>query len=270
MATSVPPFDDATIERIARIMGDTGSGFTGTEIARLLQVAQIRDPGETTKWRRIAQALSDQQTATRSGNHVIVFIKVAMKPVRWSHDREGFNRMREDLNTVLAFNGLTLLNDGRVAHRQVARTHDEAAVAKRLRDEMVRRGGHGEIFKYCTQELIEEDCFGAVFETCKGLADRIRGMCGLDKDGHQLFEAAFEGSSPMIAFNSLRTSTELNEQRGLSNLAKGMFSAFRNPEAHEPKLRWHISEPDALDLLSIASLIHRRLDAAVVVRRKMV
>ena len=48
---------------------------------------------------------------------------------------------------------------------------------------------------------------------------------------------------------------------------KGMFSAFRNPEAHEPKMLWHVSEADALDLLSTASLIHRRLDTAAVIRQ---
>jgi uncharacterized protein (TIGR02391 family) len=47
---------------------------------------------------------------------------------------------------------------------------------------------------------------------------------------------------------------------------RGVFSAFRNPEAHEPKVHWHVSEADALDLLSALSLIHRRLDSAVVIR----
>lgn len=44
---------------------------------------------------------------------------------------------------------------------------------------------------------------------------------------------------------------------------KGIVSAFRNPEAHTPKLYWHVSEGDALDILTTLSLIHRRLDTAV-------
>jgi hypothetical protein len=36
--------------------------------------------------------------------------------------------------------------------------------------------------------------------------------------------------------------------------------AFRNPTAHEPKIYWPINEQDALDLLSLISLLHRRLD----------
>ena len=71
----------------------------------------------------------------------------------------------------------------------------------------------------------------------------------------------------MIAFNSLRSDTERNEQR-LANLMKGIVSAFRNPEAHEPKRFWHVSEADALDVLSTVSVIHRRLDLAVVIRKQ--
>jgi len=47
-----------------------------------------------------------------------------------------------------------------------------------------------------------------------------------------------------------------------------VFSAFRNPGAHQPKLAWHVAEADALDLLCTLSLVHRRLDKAVVLRRE--
>lgn len=38
---------------------------------------------------------------------------------------------------------------------------------------------------------------------------------------------------------------------------------FRNPTAHEARIRWDTSLEDAVDLLSQVSLIHRRLDTAV-------
>ncbi len=37
---------------------------------------------------------------------------------------------------------------------------------------------------------------------------------------------------------------------------------FRNPTAHEARVKWQMSKEDAEDLLSLASLIHRRLDGA--------
>jgi hypothetical protein len=47
------------------------------------------------------------------------------------------------------------------------------------------------------------------------------------------------------------------------NLMKGMFGALRNVTADAPKVSWNVTEQDALDLLTIASMIHRRIDAAI-------
>jgi len=59
------------------------------------------------------------------------------------------------VNGYLAFEGLLLREDGKFQRISVAQTLSEAAnTARRLHDEMVRRGGHAEIFKYCTKELI--------------------------------------------------------------------------------------------------------------------
>jgi uncharacterized protein (TIGR02391 family) len=72
-----------------------------------------------------------------------------------------------------------------------------------------------------------------------------------------------QAGMPFLAVGSLQTETERDEQKGLMNLTKGMVGAFRNVTAHAPKISWKVTEQDALDLLTIASLIHRRLDDAV-------
>ena len=64
----------------------------------------------------------------------------------------------------------------------------------------------------------------------------------------------------MIKINDLNTSTEESEQKGFANLIKGIFGMFRNTTAHAPKIKWEIGEEDALDIMSILSLVHRRLD----------
>jgi uncharacterized protein (TIGR02391 family) len=43
---------------------------------------------------------------------------------------------------------------------------------------------------------------------------------------------------------------------------KGLFSTFRNPAAHAPKVAWATLRSDALDILTLASMLHRRLDEA--------
>ena len=65
-------------------------------------------------------------------------------------------------------------------------------------------------------------------------------------------------------FNGLETDWERSEQTGLATLMKGIFSTFRNPTAHAPKVVWATSRADALDMLTLASMLHRRLDNATV------
>lgn len=66
----------------------------------------------------------------------------------------------------------------------------------------------------------------------------------------------------MLAINPRGSSSERSEQNGFANLIKGAFGMFRNPTAHEPRIHWPMSKSDAEDLLTLVSLIHRRLDAA--------
>ena len=147
-----------------------------------------------------------------------------------------------------------------------ARTVGQAAErAGKLRSELERRRVHPDVLRFCRAELLQENYFHAVLEASKSVAEKVRAKTGLTTDGSQLVDDAFgkKPTLPLLAFNSLQTDSEWSEHRGLMNIMKGVFSAFRNPTAHEPKVSWHVTEQDALDLLTLASLLHRRLDAAV-------
>lgn len=111
---------------------------------------------------------------------------------------------------------------------------------------------------------MQQNYFHAVFEATKSVADKIRAKSGCTSDGSRLVDDAFGLSSgvPALALNTLQNDTERSEHVGLMMLIKGMFSTFRNPGAHEPRISWPIGLDDALDLLTLVSMLHRRLDAA--------
>ena len=260
----VGQFDEDQVEAIARVLGDTDRGLTGSEIGRLLAKCGIDDPyPSSTKRDRLAWTLSECQRRDHSGKCVVQFVLAAMSPVRWTRTPESFEAMRSSLNEVLSFSGLQLGPDGQLRPRDKAKTLSAAQErTRRMRDKLASRDVHAQVLRFCQPDLLREDCFDAVFEASKGLFERIREMTSLELDGAELVDKTFLGESPMLAFNSLRTQSERSEQSGLANLMKGIFGTFRNPAAHAPKVRWPVSEPDALDLLSTLSLIHRRLDAA--------
>ncbi|WP_306440128.1 TIGR02391 family protein [Pandoraea anhela] len=102
-------------------------------------------------------------------------------------------------------------------------------------------------------------------EATKSIAAKVRTLSGLDGDGADLVQRAFALSKegpPILAINNLQTETERGEQRGFVNLVVGLFGTVRNPLAHNPKVEWPMSEQDALDILTLASLVHRKLDGA--------
>lgn len=268
MTTPVDPFPDAALEAVSAVLADTDNGLTGTEIGRILAACGLDDPAPgATKRHRLHAALSARQQRDRVGNCVAAFVHHAMNPVRYTGVAPLFEARRQDLNQALGFSGLVLGDDGRLRRTARTRTLSEAAQrANRLRNEMHRRRAHGEVLRYCREELVADDCFDAVFEAIKGLGQRIRDLSGVDDDGAALVTTVFalgQSNMPMYAINSLRTDSERSEQKGFVNLVTGVFSMFRNPAAHVPKVKWHVDEQDTVDLLSTLSLVHRRLDRAV-------
>lgn len=261
---SIPPFPPGTIEAVAKIVGDL---FSGSELTRLSSEVPLKDdPGEgNTKWRRLAHAVSSNQAKTQNGNALVKLLTVAMRPDRTLDRKQKADVARDELNQALSIVGLRVLDDGRVSPTKVARTDTEAlARTRRLRGLLEQRGAHAQVLVYCREQLLREEYYEAVFEAIKGLGARFRQLTGLDADGYTLVEQAMAGQAPKIRINAGATRTERDEQLGVANLAKGLFSAFRNPAAHEPRLQWSLSETDALDVFGTLSLIHRRLDGATI------
>jgi uncharacterized protein (TIGR02391 family) len=269
MAT-IPEFAPANLQALCDILGDTSSGLTGSEIKNYLAACNIFDPDPTlTKRHRLYIALSTKQNNDGCANHVIAFIQMAMNPVKHVHSPDYFEAEREKLNSALIFSGLKLRKDGAIETVTAARTLNEAQErAGVLRRALKDRKVHLDVLKFCRAELLDENYFHAVFEAAKSLAEKIRMLAGVSTDGGELVDNAFSFGSaahphPRLAFNSLTTESEKSEQRGLMNLLKGIFGAFRNTTAHAPRIHWNVTEQDALDILTTISLMHRRLDQAV-------
>jgi len=264
----IPVFDEVTLRAVCDILGDTASGLTGSEIGQLLQSCNIDDPSPTqTKRYRLSEALSWQQRRDGCGNNIIAFIYAAMNPVRYTREHESFESRRLQLNQVLSFCGFNLGENGKLREVKASRTLSEAQErANRLHRELLNRNVHPDVLRFCRAELLQDNYFHAVFEATKSVADKIREESGLTTDGSKLVGEAFgfkSGNHPILVFNTLQTETEISEHRGLMNLLKGLFGTFRNTTAHAPRIKWVVKEQDAFDMLTLASLLHRRLDEAV-------
>lgn len=263
----VPAFNPQQLEAIARILADTESGLTGAQIGYILRECKVTDvTPEMTKWKRLFNAFVEYQNSRQIGNHVLMFINRAMNPVTYTTSPDVFASRRARLDSVLSFAGMSVGDDGRVRRASVAKDlNDAIARADRLHHTLATRHVHEDVLKFCRAELIQKNYFHAVFEAMKSIAAKIRAMAGLTSDGAELVQQAFgmpSGKQPLLAVNQLATDTDHGEQRGFSNLLTGLFGTIRNPVAHNPKIEWQMSEQDALDILTMASLVHRKLDRA--------
>jgi uncharacterized protein (TIGR02391 family) len=259
--STYPPFDSGTVEAIAKVLGEAGSG---SDISRYIQSAGLRDDsGESTKWRRLNAIFLISQETAGSANQILGFIKSFLIPTRFVGKREDFERYRSELNAVLIMHGLEYGKDGQFRITAQARTLDEAEErAQGIRNKLASRNTHPEVYKYCRAELMQENYFHAVFEACKGLFQRIRELGGVEADGASLIDKVFSVENPRLAFNTLQTETERSEHKGFAQLLKGCAAAIRNPLAHDPKILWH-GEIDAADYLTLISMLHRKLDQCV-------
>lgn len=264
--TPIPVLNEQQLQAICDVLGDTSEGLIGSEIGRLLAQCGIDDPNpDLTKRHRLYLALSQKQKQDRCANNILNFVQVAMDPVRYVQSPAQFTSRLETLNQVLIFAGYSLGKDGELRETTPAINLGEAEQrAGSLRAELQRRNVHPDVLRFCQAEFLQENYFHAVLEATKSVGEKIRQKTGLTSDGAKLIDQAFGlNDGPKLAFNTLRTESEQSEHTGLMNLMKGMFSLFRNPTAHAPKINWAMKEQDALDLLTVVSLIHRRLDEAV-------
>jgi uncharacterized protein (TIGR02391 family) len=268
--TLFPMWPSSIVESVCEVLAGTDTGLTGSEIGRLLGKLGVQDiDPSNAKRHRLSTALLVQQQRDQAGNCVVRFITEAMAPGLHFNNLIRRQNLQDGLNERLSLMGLKVLDDGRVAKAsQTATSVDEAVrIAGRLKTELVRRGTHPEVLRYCEEELVGQSIFHAVFEAAKGLAARLRQLTGSTLDGSALVDHCFGakgGVTPVLRINDFRTESDESEHRGFANLLRGIFGTFRNPPAHAPRAadEWTITETDALDLFSMLSYLHRRLDGA--------
>lgn len=267
----IKSLDQGSLESICKTLGETNNGLSGTEITKYLAECNIKDLQlNSTKWKRLYDALYSKQTEDRCSNNVLAFIKYVMRPSRHIHRKEWFENIRTELNYILSFEGFELTESGELKQADKVQTFDEAeARAQNLRKTLLDRKIHPDVLAFCRAELLVDNYFHAVFEATKSIAEKIRIKTNLTTDGAELIDQAFsyKGKIPYLALNKLTTESEESEQKGFMNLLKGVFGTFRNTTAHAPKITWNIDEQDALDILSTVSLIHRKLDKAAEARK---
>ena len=257
-------FSQAIVESISKIIGETVDGYTGSEIELFLAQCSIPDisPG-ITKWKRLYSALANIQNIQQCSNSILRFIGAILAPAR-NIDKNNYKEIVQKVNVQLALVGYIFNESGKFSEStSPANSVSEAQKrVNKLKHDLEERGVHKLIFQCCKAELMTNNYFHAVFESSKALIKRIQDISGVLYDGQNLIEHVFRKNNPILIINNYQTRSEKDEHNGFKSILIGICNMFRNPEAHELKTEWIIEEQDALDILSMISYCHRRLDKA--------
>ncbi len=271
------PLSEQQLKSVCAVLADTNRGLTKTELTHTLQHCRIAtvDDGNRNigngmyyqvglnKRNWLYSCFENEINTRQSYKRIYSFIESALNPISYTstEKRDKYQWLYEETNKVLILVGLQIQKDGKATSVPKAETLDEVdRRVNSLHKKLYDRAIHSEVTKYCIKDYLRKDYFDAVFEASKGLAERVRQMTGLTKDGGELFQTAFSTKDPYMFLNSFKTQSELSEFIGLKELLEAIFHLARNPEAHTPKVNWKVEETKALDILTLISFAHKYLD----------
>lgn len=112
-----------------------------------------------------------------------------------------------------------------------------------------------------TQDLVANGhLWEAVFAAGKALVLHVKNRSGRhDIDGVPLMRTVFSKNNPVLKFNALATTTDLDEQEGMMHLFEGAVMAIRNPGGHGFPTG---SDTLAVQYIQLLSLLASRADEA--------
>lgn len=262
----IPSFPLDFTRNVCDVLAQTDwPGLTGSQIEHLLQEVRVNEFADgSNKRERLTITLNNVQTRQGCGNVLTAFIAKAMSPARHHADPIRLEDLRSQLNEVLAYQGLRVQTDGKLANAPKASTYEDVVeLVGRLQTELKRRGTHPVVLEFCREELITQSLFHAVSEAAKSLPERIRRITGRTEDGAELYNAVLGASSgPKLQINPYATKSDISEHSGFLNLLTAVHGIARNPRAHRTRLGSPEERQQFFDYFAVISMAHRYLDDA--------
>lgn len=113
------------------------------------------------------------------------------------------------------------------------------------------------LWEFVKKNYNTENYSNAILDSIQFIGDSIREKSGLEGDGNTLIGIAFGGENPKIKLNNLQTETEKNIQKGIEQIFRGIYSAYRNPRSHS---KLDDSENDAIEIIIFINHLLKILD----------
>lgn len=267
MAT-IEIFKISSLIAISKIFGELTTGYQLTKQFEQINFPTVDDLEGFTKWRRIEKQFAFYQQKTGCANHIVAFIELFLMPVNYIGRLDEFNKLRSEINTILAFDGMTINEAGKCIATPKVHTLRQAMINTQLfKDKLEHLKIHQKIINFCRPDIVNEDYFNIILESSKCLYDELRNLSGLSTDGNTLVSEIFNDRNPILVFSAMSTQSEMDEFIGFRQLLFSIGNMFRNPRSHTPKIYSFDSEEDCLQILHIVTFALSKLKCCQIVRK---
>ena len=249
--------------QLCAICKKLGEHISGSNISMMLEAFHLSSglDANATKWKRIFNAVVIHQNENHNDTALREIIEWIMCPANFIDNQPAFYNALDDLNPLLSFAGLELTPEGKVHHRGIAKTLDDANLTiSRLQQDLKKFDIHPQILACCRPEIVSQNLFHLVFEASKCIMEKLREISGLSIDGNSLVNQCFDGKNPLIIMNKLTTQDDCSEHKGLQSLLNAIVYLHRNPKAHTPKYLSNDTYQATLEALIMISRARYALD----------
>lgn len=251
------------LEEIARALGET---YTMSQLPRFLNDSGIpaefvTEPHTESKWQYV-QAILESMLVGGSGARRALRTFIGAWLSGELHAPPG-DRDRRKIVALLAQQGWHVKNGLLVIGERIPSA--SGVITPLDRDSRIA-SLHATI-RQVADRYLESHMEVAIFEAFKAVNNRVKEITGLNADGADLMARAFgdeRDPNPPIRLADVSKESGRNIQSGFRFIFMGAVRGIRNPDAHE--LFEPVSEEEAFEELSLASMLMRRLDDASVAR----
>lgn len=246
--------------------------ISDSELGALILSSGIQDINHNaSRHRRLSTAFIQDQDHNRCADNLASFLKRTGFHIKKSRGDSTFKRYINQMNQVLSFAGYELGHeDAQIRNLDRSKTSYVPPEAedrvRRFRENIQLNHLHPDIEMVCRAEyFVEPGFFRPVKEAMRLLIEKIRAKALLSHDGPELAEHAFAfawPNRPVLAINNFMTEKDLAEQFSFMVLLKAYFLMFQDEMTRAYRPAWDINLEDAMNLLSLASYFHRKVDKA--------
>ncbi len=244
--------------------------FSDGEVGALLVGSGLEDVFPNSgRHGRLLNALKNQQNLDGGADTIAIFLRRSGQHLQRRKGDEAVNKFREKINAVLSYAGYELDSNCEfktydAASKPIYARSDAETRAESLNKGVKQRRLHPDILLSTRPEYITDSgYFRCVLEASKLLQEKLRAKTGLRVEGPQIAEHALSFSmqrQPLLLLNDFRTENDQAEQFTLMCMLKGLLLTFQDEQTRVYREGWQMDFDDALDLLSLISFFHRKID----------